>query len=81
MLAAIVGLLAGLTGVLVVALATAVMAALSPVLGLYRSIAGTAVAAKTARGSASTRTRSDGDAEVIKLSEGRGDVEDPSLAA
>jgi hypothetical protein len=82
LLAIVVGLLAGLTGLVVASLATAVQAALSPVLGLYRSIAGTTVTAETARGSASTGTRSDRDAEVIRLSEGRGrDVEGSRLAA
>ena len=81
MLAIVVGLLAGLAGLVAASLATAVQAALSPVLGLYRSVAGTAVVAKIARGSASTGTRFDRDAEVIKLSEGRRDAEDSRLAA
>jgi hypothetical protein len=78
MLAIIVGLLAGLAGLLLVPLAMAVTAALSPVLSLYQSIAGMA---KTARGSASTETRPDRYAEVKKLPEGRRNVEEPRLAA
>lgn len=81
MLAIVVGLLAGLTGLMVASLASAVQAAFSPVLGLYRSIAETAVAAKIPRGSASTGTRPDRDAEVKNLPERRRDAEDPRLAA
>ncbi len=78
MLAIVVGLLAGLTGLVAASLATAVQAALSPVLGLYRSIAGTAVAAKIARGSTSTGTRPDRDADVKNLPERRRGAEDPA---
>ncbi len=81
MLGIIVGLLAGLAGLLMALLATAVMAALSPVLSLYQSIAGMAVTAKTVRGSASTESRSDRDAKVKRLPERSRNVEEPSLAA
>ena len=77
MLAIIVGLLAGLTGLL----ATAVMVVLSLVLGLYQSIAGLAVPAKPAWGSTRAEARSDRDAKVGELPEGRRDVEEPRLAA
>ena len=81
MLAIIVGLLAGLAGLVMVSLAMAVIAVLSPVLSLYQSITGMAVTAKTAWGSASNKTRSDSDAKVIKLPEGRPHVEESRLAA
>ncbi len=81
MLGIIVGLLAGLAGLVAASLATAVQAALSPVLGLYQGIAGMAVTAKTAWGSASTETRSDRDDKVEKLPEGSRNVEDRRLAA
>ena len=81
MLGIVVGLLAGLAGLLMALLATVVMAILSPVLSFYQSIAGMAVIAKTARRSAITETRSDRDAKVKKLPAGRGNVEEPRLAA
>ncbi len=81
MLGIIVGLLAGLAGLLMTLLATAVMAALSPVLSLYQSIAGVAATAKPVRESASGGTRSDRDAKVGKLPEGRRSAEEPRLAA
>ena len=81
MLAIVAGLLAGLGGLVMALLATAVMAALSPVLSLYQGIARVAVAAKPARGSASTEARSDRDLKVKKLPEGRLNVEEPRLAA
>ncbi len=81
MLGIIVGLLAGLAGLLIALLATPVMALLGPVSSLYQSIAGMAVTARTARGPASTETRSDRDTKVEKLPEGRRNVEEPRLAA
>ncbi len=81
MLGIVAGLLAGMAGLLTALLATAVMVVLSPVLSLYQSIAGMAVAAKTTRGSASIETRSDRDAKVQKLPKRRRNVEEPRLAA
>jgi hypothetical protein len=56
MVAIIVGLLAGLGGLL----ATAVTAVLGPILGLHRSVAAVAARATTARVSFSARDRADG---------------------
>ncbi len=81
MLGIIVGLLAGLAGLLVALLATPLLIALGPALSLYQSIAGMAVKVRPARGSASTETRSDRDAEVKRLPEGRRSIEGPRLAA
>ncbi len=81
MLGIVAGLLAGMAGLLTALLATAVMVVIGPVLNIYQSIAGMAVAAKTTRGSASIETRSDGDAKVRKLPVGRRKVEEPRLAA
>ena len=81
MLAIIVGLLAGVSGLLMTLLATAVMAALSPFLSLYQSIAGMAVTAKTAMGSANIETRSDRDTKGKRLPEERRNVEESRLAA
>ena len=81
MLGIIVGLLAGLAGLLVALLATPVMMALGPVLSLYQSIAGMAIAVRPARGSASTQTPSDRDAELKRLPDGSRNIEEPRLAA
>ena len=81
MLGIIVGLLAGLAGLLVALLVTPVMMALGPVISLYQSIADMAVTVRLARGSASSETRSGRDAEVKKLPEGRRNFEAPRLAA
>ena len=81
MLGIIVGLLAGLAGLLMALLATPIMMALGPVLSLYQSIAGMAVTVRRVRGSASTETRSDRDAEVKKLPDGKRSTEEPRLAA
>ncbi len=81
MLGIIVGLLAGLTALVMVALVTAVMAILSPVLSLYESIAGMAARATTVWGAANNETRSDRDAKIIRLPEGSRDVEESRLAA
>ncbi len=77
----IVGLLAGLAGLLVALLATPIMMALGPILSLYQSIAGMAAPVQPAGGSASTETRSDRDAEVRKLPDGKRNIEEPPLAA
>ena len=81
MLGIIVGLLAGLAGLLVALLATPIMMALGPVLSLYQIIAGMAATVKPARRSASTNTPSDRDAEVRKLPDGKRNIEEPPLAA
>ena len=81
LLAGLAGTLAGLAAVVIALLPTAVMAAPSSVLSLFQSIARVAVAAKTARGSTSTEARSDMNAKVIKLAEGRRNIEEPHLAA
>ena len=81
MLGTIVGLLAGLAGLLVALLATPIMIALGPVLSLYQSVAGMAVTVRHVRGSATTETRSDRDSEVRKLPDGKRNIEEPRLAA
>ena len=81
MLAIIVGLLAGLTAVVIVPLVTAAMAVLNPVLSLYESIGGMAERAISAWGSASNKTRSERDTKITRLPEGSRDVEDSRLAA
>jgi hypothetical protein len=77
----IVGVLAGLTALVMVPLVTAVMAVLSPVLSFYQSIGGMAERAITAWGSANNETRSDRDAKIIRLPDGSGDVEGSRQAA
>src|SRR5215213_7536595 len=57
-------------------LAMAVMAILSPILGLYRTVAGMAAKAKTAMGSAGAGIRPVGDAEIERLLEERRHVEE-----
>lgn len=81
MLGIILGVLAGLAGLLVALLATPIMMGLGPVLSLYQSIAGMAATVKPAGGSASTNTPSDRDAEVRKLPDGKRNIEEPPLAA
>ena len=78
--AIIVGILVGVGGLLMGGLAMAVMAILSPILGLYRTVAGMAAKAKTAMGSAGAGIRPVGDAEIERLPEGRRHVEEPRLA-
>jgi hypothetical protein len=73
MVAIIVGLLAGLGGLL----ATAVTA----VLDLHRSVAAVAARATTARVSSSARDRADGDSEVEGPPEGTRHVQEHRLAA
>lgn len=77
MLAIIVGLLAGLGGLLAGLLATAV----TVVLGLHRNVAAVAARATTARSSSSAHHRADRDSEVQGPSEGRRQAEEHRLAA
>ena len=82
MAALIVGILVGLAGLLMGGLAMAVSAALSPVLGFYRTVAGMAARAKTATmGSAGSGTRPVRHAGIERLPEGRRHVDERSLAA
>lgn len=81
MVAIIVGLLAGLGGLLVGLLATAVTAVIGQVLGLHRSVAAVAARATTARASSSAHHRADRDSEVQGPSEGRRQAEEHRLAA
>ena len=81
MLGIIVGVLAGLTALVLVPLVTAVMAVLNPVLSLFESIGGMAGRAMTGWETASNKTPSDRDAKIIGLPEGRRDVEESRLAA
>ena len=76
MVAIIVGLLAGLGGLLT----TAVTAVLGPVLGLHRSVAAVAARATTARVSSSARDRADGDSEVEGPPEGTRHAQEHRLA-
>lgn len=77
MIAIIVGLLAGLGGLLVGLLATAVTA----VLGLHRSVAAVAARATTARVSSSAQDRAYGDSEAEGPAEERRQAEGHRLAA
>jgi hypothetical protein len=82
MAAIIVGILVGLGGLLMGELAMAVMAVLSPVLGLYRTVAETASKAKrAAMGSAGAGTRSVRHAAIERLPEGRRHVDEHRLVA
>jgi hypothetical protein len=76
MLAIIVGLLAGLGGLLAGLLATAV----TVVLGLHRNVAAVAARATTARVS-SARDYADGDSEAEGPPQGRRQAEEHRLAA
>ena len=80
MAAIIAGILVGAGGLLIGGLAMAVMAILSRVLVLYRTVAGMAAKAKTVMmGSAGARPARD--AEIRRLPEGSRHVEEPRLAA
>jgi hypothetical protein len=80
MAAIIAGILVGLGGLLMGGLAMTVSAVLSRVLGLYRTVAEMASKAKTVRmGSAGARPV--GHAEIERLPEGRGHVDERRLAA
>jgi hypothetical protein len=78
----IVGILAGLGRLLMGGLAMAVMAVLSPFLGLYRTVAEIASKTKTAAmRSAGGGPRPVGHAEIEGLPEGRRRVDERRLAA
>jgi hypothetical protein len=87
MAAIIVGILVGLGGLMMGGLAMAVMAVLSTVLGLYRTVAEMASKAAskaktvTTMGSAGGDTRSVGHAEIERLPEGGRRVDERRLAA
>ncbi len=81
MLGIIVGLLAGVAGLLVVPLAAIAMVILGPTLGLYQSVVRMAVAARAAVRSISTETHSERSATVEKPPEGRNKAEESRLAA
>jgi hypothetical protein len=82
MAAIIVGILVGLGGLLMGGLAMAVMAVLSRVLGLYRTVAEMASKAKmVTMGSAGAGTRPHRGTEIRRLPEGRRHVDERRLAA
>ena len=86
MAAIIVGILVGLGGLLMGGLAMAVVAVLSTVLGLYRTVAEMVSKATskaktvTTMGSAGAGTRSVRHAEIERLPEGRRHVDERRLA-